>query len=523
MKNKYLFLISILVVSAHAWAQETYDNATLATPQLNGTARYVGMGGAMDALGADLSTISSNPAGIGLFRSSQVKVSMGVVGQQDAGDYADASKSHVSFDQAGFVYAMRTGKKSFFNLAFNYHKSTDFNHILTAANSLQNASQNQLTYAKYEKELFNPYLSNGLVIANSNRFNQVDYLYANALMSEVDNNNMLQLYYNNATDYTFGRNNSGYIGVYDFNISGNINDRVYLGLTMGIHDVHYNTSSTYMESLINASDAPVGEVILQDERSITGTGYDLKLGVIFRPIEENPFRIGISVATPIWYSLRSENYTTLVNKSSVGRYDDGSTTESFKFKLYTPWKFGLSMGTTIDNMLALGAVYEYADYPNMDTRIVDGSEYDWWTDNWYDNSYSDKAMNTHTKRTLQGVHTLKVGAELHPDPSLAFRLGYNYVSPMYKDMGMRNVETDSPYAYYASTTDYTNWDCTHRVTCGLGYNIDKFTLDVAYQYSAQNGTFHPFASYLWEKEGQVNGTKVSNNRYQVLFTLGYRF
>ena len=86
MKNKYLFLISMLVMSAHAWAQETYDNATLATPQLNGTARYVGMGGAMDALGADLSTISSNPAGIGLFRSSQVKVSMGVVGQQDAGD-----------------------------------------------------------------------------------------------------------------------------------------------------------------------------------------------------------------------------------------------------------------------------------------------------------------------------------------------------------------------------------------------------------------------------------------------------
>ena len=43
-------------------AQETYENANLATQDLNGTARYVGMGGAMDALGADISTIGTNPA-----------------------------------------------------------------------------------------------------------------------------------------------------------------------------------------------------------------------------------------------------------------------------------------------------------------------------------------------------------------------------------------------------------------------------------------------------------------------------
>ena len=53
-----------------ATAQETYQDATLLRPELNGTARYVGMGGAMEALGADISTISTNPAGIGLFRHS---------------------------------------------------------------------------------------------------------------------------------------------------------------------------------------------------------------------------------------------------------------------------------------------------------------------------------------------------------------------------------------------------------------------------------------------------------------------
>ena len=53
-------------------AQETYENAKVITEDLNGTARYVGMGGATDALGADISTISTNPAGIGLFRHSKV-------------------------------------------------------------------------------------------------------------------------------------------------------------------------------------------------------------------------------------------------------------------------------------------------------------------------------------------------------------------------------------------------------------------------------------------------------------------
>ena len=65
--------------TAAANAQETYLNANLLKPELTGTARYVGMGGAMEALGADISTISSNPAGIGIFCHSTVNVSFGVI------------------------------------------------------------------------------------------------------------------------------------------------------------------------------------------------------------------------------------------------------------------------------------------------------------------------------------------------------------------------------------------------------------------------------------------------------------
>ena len=77
MKRKVCFAALAMAVILPVAAQDTYESARLLGSDLNGTARYVGMGGAMDALGADLSTISTNPAGIGLFRHSHASISLG--------------------------------------------------------------------------------------------------------------------------------------------------------------------------------------------------------------------------------------------------------------------------------------------------------------------------------------------------------------------------------------------------------------------------------------------------------------
>lgn len=99
-------------------AQETYQDTKFAENSLTGTARYVGMGGAMEALGADISTISSNPAGLGLFRKSMASFSAGVVAQPGADTELnfdktpfgfDGKKSVPSFDQIGFVWAATNG------------------------------------------------------------------------------------------------------------------------------------------------------------------------------------------------------------------------------------------------------------------------------------------------------------------------------------------------------------------------------------------------------------------------------
>ena len=72
MKKTY-FTFALLLASASMMAQTVYTNAELSsTSDVIGTARYVGMGGALGALGADISAIGSNPAAIGMYRRSDI-------------------------------------------------------------------------------------------------------------------------------------------------------------------------------------------------------------------------------------------------------------------------------------------------------------------------------------------------------------------------------------------------------------------------------------------------------------------
>lgn len=517
MKTKIFAIIAAGLAAMPVMGQETYQDTKLVENELNGTARYVGMGGAMEALGADISTISTNPAGIGLMRKSQFTVSGGLVAQSDASTKLrfngseisfNGNKTNASFDQVGFVYAMPgNDRRSYLNFAFNYHKSRNFDQILTAANTLTNASLNKLSSIKLNANLYD------------DAYNAVDYNYSKLLSRDATSG---EYDYLNGTQYLFGQYQKGYIGCYDFNVSGNINDRVYLGFTLGLHDVNYRSNSYYTEDLEQNAISENWEKL-----KIDGTGIDVKVGAIFRPIADSPFRIGVYVNSPIWYDLTLKGYSdvTMATKIDDGTYDQGQRAE-LDYKVYTPWKFGVSLGTTVGQQLAFGATYEYSDYSWMDNRVNDGGYYDYYG-TWYDSSSSDDAMNDNTDDVLKGVHLVKLGMEYKPVPEVAFRLGYNYQSAIFNENGYRDGSLASQGVAYATSADYTNWKSTNRFTCGVGYYLGKFSLDLAYQYSQTDGTFYPFMSYMGDKVAAKNniatGTDVKFKRNQFLMTLGYRF
>lgn len=112
--------------------------------------------------------------------------------------------------------------------------------------------------------------------------------------------------------------------------------------------------------------------------------------------------------------------------------------------------------------------------------------------------------------------------EFKPERNWAVRLGYNYVSPMYNKEGYKDGTIDSYGTYYSSTTDYTNWKATNRITAGVGYNHKNWTIDLAYQYSQTDGNFYPFMSNI-KYNNVCDAVKVSNKRNQLLLTLGYKF
>ena len=539
MKSKYIFFAVSLFAALSANAQETYENAKLAGEDLNGTARYVGMGGAMEALGADISTIGSNPAGIGLFRHSNVSLSAGLLMQSDGKEFSNGKKTNLSFDQIGGVYTTRTGQKSFLNFGFNYHKSKNFDYILNAAGSLNGSSQNKQSYIK---GILGDENNGGFYVGKNKDGQNIGYVNATSTnvaytWSQIDNlywNSLIPssagvFNYEKATGYTLDRAHTGYIGNYDFAVSGNLNDRVYLGLTFGMKDVNYKGYSEYRENLNNA-----GGVLVRDERKVTGSGFDITAGVIVRPVAESPFRIGAYVKSPTWYDLTTSNTTGLVYAQGT-KNKESYISNSYDFKMWTPWKFGFSLGHTIGNNIALGATYEYENYANINSRVNNGGYYDYYYDQYYESSIPDKNMNAHTKEVLKGVSTLKLGVEYKPVSNVALRMGYNYVSAMYDKDAQKDPGIASLGTAYASATDYTNWSAINRFTLGVGYQVKNFNIDLAYQYSAQNGSFAPFSNINIRNISIPSGTTtvtesnvatttdVKNNRSQLLLTVGYRF
>jgi hypothetical protein len=149
MKRNRLFILAAMLPALSAMqAQTSYEAANLLGTDLNGTARFVGMGGAMSALGADISTMGSNPAGIGLYRSWDLSMSFagnGVTQRSQSNVGLNRSyDSYGSFDNIGIVLANKMSNENlvrFFNYGFNYRNVRRFDGKMGMSSNLYGLSQ----------------------------------------------------------------------------------------------------------------------------------------------------------------------------------------------------------------------------------------------------------------------------------------------------------------------------------------------------------------------------------------------
>ena len=74
MKRYILIIAGILFLFSAGEAQNEVDALRFSQHYPVGTARSVGLGGAVGALGGDFTSLSVNPAGIGLYRQSEINL-----------------------------------------------------------------------------------------------------------------------------------------------------------------------------------------------------------------------------------------------------------------------------------------------------------------------------------------------------------------------------------------------------------------------------------------------------------------
>ena len=542
MKRYRLFLLASLLSALTAMhAQTSYEAVALLDTDLSGTARYVGMGGAMSALGADMSTMSTNPAGTALYRSWDVAFSFGGNGvlQQTASnsDQSRLFSSYGSFDNAGVVIANKKSNEDilrFVNFGFNYRNVKRYGGKMGMTANLggQFSQTEQMAWQAWENTgwldytYFDPSSNHNLY--DNNYFKSSGYGWLTLLGAYAD---LMGIYPvkdaegNIKTDeagyvmedyWYIGSNScnyteilSGGIDAYDFNLSLNLADLVYLGATFTKYSVDRNLESTYSEEFNG------GSYTLQNFYRTTGSGYDLKFGVIVRPIVESSFRLGASVATPTVYTLRDYNSAIISSHflaNNGGWKLDTYSGDAFGGDCYTdytmiaPMKVNVSLGGTIGRSLALGAEYEYTDYATAQLYYSDGVE--------------NRVMNEHTSSNFTGQHTLRLGAE-KAFGTFYTRVGYNYQTGGYDNDAWKMI----PFNSVQTNTAYANIRSTQNLTCGIGFRGDTFYADLALLYSMQKSDFYPFVDILNEVEitEQLQATSLSRNLIKGMMTIGMRF
>ena len=75
--SRYIVVFILCSFSAAVFTPaKAQDYARLGERTILGTARYIGMGGAMSAIGGDPSAVHDNPAGLGLYRRTEVMLTL---------------------------------------------------------------------------------------------------------------------------------------------------------------------------------------------------------------------------------------------------------------------------------------------------------------------------------------------------------------------------------------------------------------------------------------------------------------
>lgn len=538
MKRLLLPSIMMLASSGAVFSQSAVDALQLTQGDFRGTARFMSMGGAFTALGGDLSTLTQNPAGIGIYRHSEIGATLNIDIQSTKGESLSNTinndQTKVACNNFGYVgVANLGGPMETFQWGVTYGRAVSFDrkysgYLVPTATSLSNYiasfsngySPEVLDFGKN----YNPY-----------RDSDADWLsilgYAGYLINPLNGtNNQYKGLYQKGTvgDALLHVREKGYIDEYSFNFGGNFSNLVYWGLGIGVTDLSYTRITEYSESMENAAipNLRSGDVggdagfTLSNYKHITGTGWNVKFGLIVKPINE--FRIGAAIHSPTWYSL-DHNYDATIGYSYYNpaiaqdrenplEGEEYTDVASFSWRLRSPWKFMIGAAAVVGGSFILSADYEYQAYPDMTVKNANYDGYGYLYD-----YVNNEVVNNDIKSYTQNGNTVRVGAEYRVTPKFSVRAGYNVTLSNIK----KDVREGATEVITSGTDPSYSFDKTrNNISVGLGYRSGAFSLDAAYVHSSRESTLKPYTNF---GDNMSPSYKIKDNNNNIVLSLGFKF
>lgn len=556
-----LLPIAMLLISSEGYAQSAIDAMRIAEPDMKGTARYMSMGGAFGALGGDLTTLSMNPAGIGVYRNHELGVTVDVDAISTSSTSSEGSfsagKTPFLLNNIGGVLTLRLNSSAVPNLnfGFTYNRTASFNNryggrlgnLKTSMTNWMAAvanSENVPVWSVDYNDYNNPYDPNyqdyqapWMTILGYQSFliNPMGDPDNPTWEGQFNNDGGGSIPVTTGTAY-YNVEEKGGIDSFNIAFGGNFGNFIYWGMDFDISNINYTRNTLYGEYLENARvesdqgiESTTSDWSLANWYNLSGTGFTYKLGVILRPIQE--LRLGVAFHTPTYYSLTQQyfgNVQAYYNGESqpIDRYTNedknGNWTPGYNdMRFVSPWKVMVSAAGVIGNKLIVSADYQWDLLSKM--HFKDPS-YSYYYDYGYpfDTSYNsyDYDVNPEIRKYYNDIHTLRLGAEFRVTKNLSVRAGYSNVSSGVTE----DAKSGKEIIYTACTwPDYSFRNSTNYYTCGLGWRSGGFYADLAYVHKNYTSTYHAFSGDP-DSAIQVSPTaKLSFNSNQFIMSLGYKF
>ena len=538
---KRIVISSAIAMSAMTlFAQSAMDAYQFSQPDMKGTARFMSMGGAFGALGGDMTTISQNPGGIGIYRNSEIgfTVNFDIQNSTTESQMFKTSDNQFKFllNNVGYIGAIRLNNSvmPFFNWGFTYNKAASFNRRysggMNMSNSMSNymagiANSNNLTVGDVTTtDYYDPYNPNdGGYISPWIAILGYDSYLINP-HGRNGNTNWSGLWGDKTTGIgNFGVVESGGVDEYNISIGGNILDFLYWGMDFGITSLRFDQQVIWGERIDNAQIANQdGSIVttnadwaMTNNYFVRGNGFNYKLGFIVKPIQE--LRLGFAFHTPTWYAMEEEYkaYTVYNYPDTDIRQGGAETNNGYygynDYKFSTPWRLVASAAGVIDSKFIISADYEWTSYQGMNYSAY--SDWGIFNDTYY---YENKDIDDY----YQSTNTFRLGLEYRVLPQVSLRAGYANVSSPVKQDVRENLKT----VYTAGTNpSYSIDNSINYITCGLGFKYKKYYCDLAYVYKHRSSDWHAFTPDPLSLDMPSPQSKLTSDNHQIAVSMGLKF